>query len=128
MDDCAAFSMLRRAVDEPAFFQRMVADFDSVLIEGGFTDPRDRAEMGRVMAGFVYQTTRSSGAIPGSRQQDTTRATADSFKSGLRGTVDQIERGFRSTMIMYMLAFYLGVVLILASLVMAFVKEKSLIS
>jgi len=61
------------------------------------------------------------------KQHEATQETAESFKSGLRNTVAQIERGFRSTMTMYEVAFYLGVVLILAAVVMAFLDNKSLL-
>jgi len=61
-------------------------------------------------------------------QQATTLETADSFKSGLRATVAQIERGFGYTMTMYIVAFYLGVVLVLAAILMAFFEQKSLLS
>jgi hypothetical protein len=126
MNDDRGFSVLRRAVDDAAFFQRLVADFDSTLVDEGITDSHDREEIRRVMTGLA-NAARGPTTIGSSEQQASTLATADSFKSGLRDTVDQIERGFRSTMMMYTIAFYLGVVLILASLVMGFVKEKALI-
>lgn len=126
MNDGAAFTVLKRAVDDPVFFQRLAADFDSTLVDEGITNSCDRAEVKRVMTGLANGAL-ISAAIQSSKQQASTLVTADSFKSGLRDTVNQIERGFRSTMMMYTLAFYMGMVLILASLVMGLLKEKALI-
>ncbi len=61
-------------------------------------------------------------------QSSTTLVAADAFKKGLVETVEQIDAGFRSSMLMYKVAFYLGVCLIITSIVYAFIDRSSLLS
>jgi hypothetical protein len=121
-NDAAAFGVIRDAVDNPGFYQRFVADPDGVLTEMRITELKSREVLKRVVAGL--------GGLPAddyTAQQRSTFETAESFKGALRDTVKQIERGFRTTMVMYTVAFYLGVGLIVAATVMAFVKEQALL-
>ena len=50
------------------------------------------------------------------------------FKEGLLDSVNQIKSGFRGVMVMYNVAFYTGIFLIIASIVYAFISNNSLIS
>jgi hypothetical protein len=127
MNDDAAFAVIREAIDDPSFFQRLSTDLDEVLTERGFAEPERREELKRVMAALGLSRSDNAAAASYQAQHETTLQTADSFKSALRDTVKQIEHGFRSTMIMYTVAFYLGVVLILAAIAMAFFKQESLL-
>lgn len=120
-------AMIRQAIEDPAFRQRLTSASDEVLAERGFSEPRDREEARWLLDRLGLLGTEGASEAANKAQHDTTLDTADSFKSGLRNTVIQIENGFRSTMIMYTVAFYLGVGLIVAAIVMAFVKEKSLL-
>jgi hypothetical protein len=127
MNNDDAFAMIREAVEDPAFFQRLTTDLDEVLTERGFAEPGCREEVKRVIAALVLSRSDNAASASYQEQHDTTLQTADSFKSALRDTVKQIERGFRSTMVMYTVAFYLGVGLIVSAIAMAFVKEKALL-
>jgi hypothetical protein len=121
-NDAAAFAVIRDAVENPGFYQRFIADPEGVLTEMRITEPESREVLKRAMAGL--------GHLPAddfTAQQRSTLETADSFKGALRDTVKQIERGFRTTMVMYTVAFYLGVGLIVAATVMAFIKDKPLL-
>ncbi|MGA9670211.1 MAG: hypothetical protein WBQ94_13445 [Terracidiphilus sp.] len=120
-----AFAIILRAVDDPAFRLRLAADMSGVLSECEILEPESRDNVTRVVA--VILRAEDSAYKAFQEQHDTTLQTADSFKSGLRDTVKQIERGFRSTMMMYTVAFYLGVGMILAAVAMAFVQQKSLL-
>ncbi len=60
-------------------------------------------------------------------QLETTRQTSNSFKSGLVDSLVQIKQGFKSAMIMYTVAFYVGVGLILAAVVFAWLRGESLL-
>lgn len=60
-------------------------------------------------------------------QLETTRLTSNSFKSGLVDSLVQIKQGFKSAMIMYTVAFYVGIGLILTAVVYAWFKEGSLL-
>src|ERR1039458_6928712 len=53
MNNDAAFAMIRDAVDDPVFFQRLATDLDEVLTERGLAEPVRREEVKRVMAALV---------------------------------------------------------------------------
>lgn len=127
MNNDAAFAVIRDAVDDPIFFQRLTTNVDSVLTERGFAELERREELKRVLVALGLSRSDNTSAASYQAQHDTTLQTADSFKSALRDTVKQIERGFRSTMVMYTVAFYLGVGLIVVAIAMAFVREKALL-
>ncbi len=61
-------------------------------------------------------------------QLQTTGKLIIGFKEGLLDSVNQIKAGFRGVMIMYNIAFYVGILLIIASVVYAFISDNSLIS
>lgn len=124
MNKAAAFDVIRLAAENAAIAEEIVNNPGQVLKDHGVSEPQMQAEIERIVAALKSAVTES----PSSKQQASTLETAESFKSGLRNTVVQIERGFRSTMIMYEVAFYLGVGLILAAILMAFVKEQSLLA
>lgn len=52
-------------------------------------------------------------------QLKSTGQTADHFKQGLERTLRQIDSGYRSTMVMYQVTFYLGVALVVVAAVQA---------
>jgi hypothetical protein len=127
MGDAKAFGIIKQAVDDPIFLERLARDMEGVLTEHGFSEQRERDEVTRVLAALGFFRTDGVPASTYHAQYESTLQTADSFKAGLRDTVSQIERGFRTTMGMYTVAFYLGVAFIVAAVVMAFVKEKALL-
>jgi len=57
-------------------------------------------------------------------QLRSTGETADAFKTGLRNTIAQIDAGYRSTMFMYRVTFYLGVGLVLTAGYMALTTSE----
>lgn len=126
MKNDGAFTLIQEAVHDPSFFQRLVTDSDEIFKERGIVDPALREDVKLVIAGLASRAENATAASY-QAQHDTTLQTADSFKSALRDTVQQIEGGFRATMVMYSVAFYLGVALIVSATVMAFLKEKSLL-
>jgi hypothetical protein len=127
MKDDAVFALIREAVEDPTFFERLPADLGEVLTQRGITEPERRDAVERVIVALGLSRTDNGAAASYQAQHDTTLETADSFKSALRDTVKQIEVGFRTTMVMYTVAFYLGVGLIVAAVVMAFVRDKALL-
>ena len=60
-------------------------------------------------------------------QQQSTADTAHAFKEGLQNSLNQIESGFLSSMLMYKIAFYLGVGLIVISVIYAIFDKSSLL-
>jgi hypothetical protein len=134
MDNGVAFEMMRDAIDDPAFLKRVRTNLDQVLTEHGFSKEGDRREMKRLMDALtasVEQQEFLANQIEYramlDRQLKTTFETADAFKTGLKKTVEQIEQGFKSTMRMYEVAFYLGAGVIAAAIVMAFVSKTALL-
>lgn len=126
MNKSAAFDLLKRAAEDPTFARELLSNRDELSADRGLPEPEAREEIRQLIVALC-----SHGALANDtsdpKQHETTQQTAESFKSGLRKTVDQIERGFRSTMLMYEVAFYLGVGLVLAAVVMAFVSKEKLL-
>jgi hypothetical protein len=128
MDNSAAFDVLKWVAEDPAFAQELLTNPDEALTRRGVWQPEGHAELKQLVAAFISSPLATAGTgATYPKQQESTLETAESFKNGLRNTVAQIERGFRSTMMMYEVAFYLGVGLILAAVVMAFFKEQNLL-
>lgn len=57
-----------------------------------------------------------------------TLAVAKEMKEGLNGTLAQIDRAYRSTMLMYQVSFYLGVLLIVVAVSTALFGREPLLS
>jgi hypothetical protein len=58
----AAFTTIRDAIDDPAFFQRLTTDPDQVLSERGFAEPAHRDEVKRVLAALLLTRTDAQAA------------------------------------------------------------------
>jgi len=134
MDKGTAFDIMSKAIDDPEFLGRVRTNLDEVLRERGFSKDGDRLEMKRLMDAITASV--DHPGVPAgqieyqemlNKQLKTTFDTADAFKTGLTKTVEQIERGFKSTMWMYQVAFYLGAGVIVAAIVMAFVSKTVLL-
>lgn len=128
MNNGAAYAVIRQAARDPEYLRRLTTNPEEVLSESGLTEPEQRKEVAGVMATLLSLSNPNSPMTGGYQAQyNTTLQTAESFMLGLQDTVKQIERGYRSTMLMYIVAFYLGVALIAAAIAMAFIKERSLL-
>lgn len=87
MDNDAAFTMMRDAIDDPSFLSRVRANLGEVLKERGFSKEGDRLEMKRMMDALTACSV-DSRAVPANheyhamldRQLKTTFETADTFK------------------------------------------------
>ncbi|MEW6410697.1 MAG: hypothetical protein AB1488_11435 [Nitrospirota bacterium] len=128
MSNEIAYSIVRRAVADVSFLQSLVSNPDVVIQNEGINDPNEIFQLKQVLLPLinaVIQTSEINTLL--TNQLKTTMETADKFKSGLRNTVEQIDKGFRSTMMMYKVAFYLGVGLIVFSVGLAIFKGESLL-
>lgn len=122
-----AYGIIRRAVADSSFLEKLSEDPDVLISREGITDPKERSELKDllyIIAGAQQNSTLSRFIAS---QLKSTSETADAFKTGLRKTVEQIDTGFRWTMIMYMVAFYLGVGMIVFSIAFAIIMEKTLL-
>ena len=126
MNNDLAFEMIRDAIDDPVFLGRVCTNLDEVLTERGVAEPREREEIKRVITGLLSARAQDASATV-HMVEESTLQTADSFKRGLSNTVKQIEHGFQATMIMYMVAFYLGIGLIVAATAMAFMNHTAML-
>ncbi|MFN8253433.1 MAG: hypothetical protein U0V75_16305 [Ferruginibacter sp.] len=101
------------------FKKEFSKDPDGMLKEKGITLPESRA--------YILQSLSSQVAL-GQESLNNTMALANRFKDSIKTSLDQIETGYKGAMWMYWIAFITGVVMILTSIVFAFVKEKNLLS
>ena len=126
-----AYSIVQKVVTDKAFMQALIADPDGTITKEGITDPAEAMQLKQALIPLL--TGMRAGTQAGEMnallldQLKSTLETANRMKSGLRDTVDQIESGFRYSMVMYMVAFYLGVLLILGSAVLVVVRGDSLL-
>ncbi|MGD2118198.1 MAG: hypothetical protein PVG66_07560 [Chromatiales bacterium] len=129
MDTNIAYTIIRSAMADPVFLQALSANPDEIIKQNGITNTNDIQELKQLLSLLIAGAQQSIEAQQFLHdQQKSTSETADAFKAGLRTTVEQIDKGFRSTMQMYTVAFYLGVLLVLASLYIAIVDGVSLLS
>lgn len=129
MNASLAYELLKKAAIDPAFLQSISTAPDVVIQQHGISDAQTTQELKGFLSLMIAGMQQSSDAQQFLRQQmQSTSATADAFKAGLRTTVEQIDQGFRSTMRMYTVAFYLGVLLVLVALYIAVVDGISLLS
>lgn len=128
MSNEIAYNIVKRAIADVRFLQALVSNPDVVILNEGITDPNEILQLKQVLAPLidaVVQTSEVQKILVG--QLRTTMETADKFKAGLRDTIEQIESGYSSVMTMYKVAFYLGIFLILFSLVLAIWRGESLL-
>lgn len=139
MSQAAAYALLQQVMVDPGLVQRLDSDPSTVFAQAGITDPTEQQQLLTVLrlmwAGSQHQT--ELGQAQQKQQLDMVRAigeqsqatmdVASELKSSLRKTLDQIDRAYRSTMLMYQISFYLGVALILVAVVMAVTSKEALL-
>jgi hypothetical protein len=126
------FEIIKEGLSNPEKLQELLLQTEQVLAARGLRDSADVATVRQVLGliGMAGAAANRGGppAHPMPDQLATTNQTADSFKRALQKTLDQIDDGFRSTMLMYKVAFYLGVGLLVAAAFLAAFTDKSLIA
>ncbi|TVM03072.1 MAG: hypothetical protein CV087_07085 [Candidatus Brocadia sp. WS118] len=123
-----AYSIIRRAVADNVFLQTITNNPDDVIKKEGITDSKAIAELRQLLFVLLDSKQRNTTLYMFiANQLKSTSEIADAFKAGLKRTIDQIDIGFRSTMTMYMVAFYMGIGLIVTSIALAVVMDKTLL-
>jgi len=127
-----AYNIVKKAVADGSFIQALVSNPDVVIRNEGVTSPNEILELKQILSVLINAAAQTQEAQKELqkfliKQLETTMETADKFKDGLRDTVKQIEKGYSSVMTMYMVAFYLGVALIVFSLFFAIWERESLL-
>lgn len=128
MSSDIAYSIIRRAVADNVFLQTLADNPDDAIKKEGITNSKELSELKQLL--FTLFDTKQRNATLYmfiANQLKSTSEIADAFKSGLKRTIDQIDIGFRWTMIMYMVAFYMGIGLIITSIAFAVVLDKTLL-
>ena len=128
MSNEIAYAIIRRAVVDNTFLQSLASNPDAVIKEEGITGPKEISELKQLLFTLIGGMQRNVTLYTFiANQLKSTSEIADAFKAGLKRTVEQIDSGFRSTMMMYMVAFYLGIGLIVFSVIFAIVMGETLL-
>ncbi len=126
MDNGIAYAIIRRAVADNAFLQALTNNPDDVIKKEGITSSKEISELKQLLFTLFGDSQRNVTLhMFLANQLKSTSEIADAFKTGLKKTVEQIETGFRLTMIMYMVAFYMGIGLIVSAIAIAVVMDKT---
>jgi len=110
MSNEIAYTIIKRAVVDNTFLQALTNNPDDVIKKEGITDSKEISELKQLLftlLGGMQRNVTLHMFI--ANQLKSTSEIADAFKAGLKRTVEQIDVGFRSTMMMYMVAFYMGI-------------------
>jgi hypothetical protein len=124
----AAYNVIRQALQDPKFLQAALEDPDNKLPKLGLETQDEINELKVILS--IIKTgiiSASQKFDPMQDQQKSTLATANELKKGLVDVTKQIQSGYKHVMIMYNVAFYLGVILIAFSAVFAVWKGESLL-
>jgi hypothetical protein len=124
-----AVSVIRKAMTEEACLQSIDADPETALNSlGSFseTEKKDILQVLQISVSLgINQQLAQARKIES--QLDETLAVASELKNALKKTLKQIDVAFQSTMRMYQISFYLGVVLIVAAIIVAVTQKETLI-
>ena len=122
-------SLLLAAIRDPGVAKQLMESFDATVAQAGISSQEEREEF-RAIYQLVALGCQAQNVDPQflKGQLATTAKTIDTFKEGLQKTIAQIDAGFRSTMRMYQIAFYLGIALVITAVVHALSGGPALIS
>lgn len=128
MNNTLAYDILQRTFSDSALVADLNRDPENTLSQLGVTDANERVNLTRMfqlmMAGSATQALTAKEL---EKQQKGTLDVATEMKQGLKRTLDQIDKAYRSTMLMYQISFYLGVVLIIVAVGVALMGRDALL-
>ncbi|MBX9902350.1 MAG: hypothetical protein K2Y28_16360 [Burkholderiaceae bacterium] len=128
MNNTLAYDILQRTFSDSALVADLNRDPENTLSQLGVTDANERANLTRMfqlmMAGSATQALTAKEL---EKQQKGTLDVATEMKQGLKRTLDQIDKAYRSTMLMYQISFYLGVALIIVAVGVALMGRDALL-
>lgn len=123
-----AYSIIRRAVADDIFLQTLADNPEEAIKKEGITNSKELSELKQLLFTLFDSKQRNATLYMFiANQLKSTTEIADAFKAGLKRTIDQMDIGFRWTMMMYMVAFYMGIGLIVTSIAFAVVLDKTLL-
>ena len=124
-----SYEIIRRSLVDGQLCEALRANPEATLLGLGLTDPSERREclqiLSLMLAGASQQT------LIAQKMQEQffdTLDVAKEMKDGLKHTLEQIDSAYRSTMLMYQVSYYLGVLLVIAAVLVAFMDREPLLS
>jgi hypothetical protein len=124
-----SFEIIRRALVDGQLVAAFRSNPEATLLHLGINDPVERRDCLQILslmdAGAAQQN------VMGQKMQEQffgTLEVAKEMKEGLKRTLEQIDSAYRSTMLMYQISFYMGVLLVVAAVVVAFMDREPLLS
>jgi len=123
-----AYVAIRRALTDPDFQQSLRSDTTAALASAGISDSQEVTDLQQIISLlFIGASQQTSMAKKLEHEQDRTLQTATEMKLGLKRTLEQIDKAYRSTMRMYEISFFLGVLLVLGAMAMAVLARDPLL-
>jgi hypothetical protein len=128
MDKEAAYDLIRQVLHDPQSLLAIKKDPQSVLSKLGIQSQDEIKDLEGILSIVeVGITTASQKFDPVQDQQQSTLTTANELKKGLVDVTKQIQSGYKHVMIMYNVAFYLGIALIASAVLFAIFTGESLL-
>lgn len=126
-DQSASYDVIKRCLGDGALVARLQQNPESTLRQEGVPEHEIPAVLQILVLMQVGAAQQQAVAAKYEAQLDSTLAVATEMKEGLKNTLEQIDAAFKSTMRMYEVSFYLGVGLVIAAVVGAFVGADPLL-
>jgi hypothetical protein len=132
LDTALGYQILKKATEDEGYCNALCIDCEGHLKKEGINEQDDIIELQRVLTVLLQAKNvinKDSESIRewNAEQRKSTGETANRFKEGLRQTIEQVDKSFRATAVMYQVSFYLGILLIISALVFAFLGKGSLL-
>lgn len=135
METEKAYSILTRAITDPKYLEALKDNPETVFRDEGLEDPDQIEELKKLAGRLVDREDYSSSTGMSAVWRDYyVRKLASSsegivaVQESLRGTIERIENSFTFTSIMYNVAFYLGVALVIFAAIFAVVRSDWVLS
>lgn len=131
----AAFKVINKASTDPVFAKELMDNADDVCHGNGITQPAVISTLQELSGWLAYYPRMDSQQVERATEQyaldmeqmKSGYETMKTFEQGLRDSVEQLRKGFHLTSIMYNIGFYVGIALIVGSVVLAITSSKALI-
>lgn len=124
-----SYEIIRRALTDGQLVASLRSNPESTLLNLGINDPLERRDCLQILSLMEAGATQQNLLAQKMQEQFFgTLEVAKEMKEGLKRTLEQIDSAYRSTMLMYQVSFYLGVLLVIAAVVVAFMGREALLS
>lgn len=124
-----SYEIIRRSLVDGQLVEALRTNPEGTLIGLGVTDPIERRDCLQILS--LMAAGASQQAVLAQKMQEQffgTLEVAKEMKDGLKRTLEQIDSAYRSTMLMYQVSYYLGVLLVIVAVVVALMGREPLLS